>query len=512
MKIMKKLVKLYIAAFLSAVSVMSCTDLDEAIHSEITNENFYSSKSQIISAYLAPYAHLSKIITQYTQVNEMMSDEYLIPMRGIHNYGGGSYRLLHWHKWTADESWTSRPWDNLYKGIGLCNSVLADFESIDLSRFGFSAEDIARMKAEIRMMRGLYYFYLLDTYGNIPVTTVVGENYPATKPRSEVFAWLEAEIKGQIPHLHSKETAGTYGLFTTQAAYALLAKLYLNAGVYTGNERWEDCLAACDQVKGMQLEAGWQTPFMPRNENSIENIFVVPFDEVNVRGNELLARGLHYEHQKTYKLKQKPWNAACTPPDFYAKFGPEDLRINQWLTGLQTYDSMGVQKPLLGTEERKGKPLIITVNVTSMVASAEDEGARNVKYAPEAGADPAHMNNDFVILRYADVLMMKAECLLRKDRKPEAVELVNTVRKRAFRADDPQAKYTTEQLTLDEFLDERGREFCWEGWRRNDLIRFDKFNDVRWDKEKSEPFRKLFPIPNAALSVNKNLEQNEGYR
>jgi hypothetical protein len=150
----------------------------------------------------------------------------------------------------------------------------------------------------------------------------------------------------------------------------------------------------------------------------------------------------------------------------------------------------------------------------------DNEGVMNKKYEIEFGSGNygtngfVNMNNDMVIFRYADILMMKAECLMHMNggaATQEAVTLVNQVRARSFAENDPDAKYTTATLTMDELLDERGREFAYEMHRREDLIRFGKFNEAWWEKPASDPKYNLFPIPFDIITANPSLKQNPGY-
>jgi hypothetical protein len=204
--------------------------------------------------------------------------------------------------------------------------------------------------------------------------------------------------------------------------------------------------------------------------------------------------------------QQGGWNGFCAVPSFYNSYDPADVRLNSWLVGPQ-FTASGEPLKLQASNEQ----LVYTVGVTSLESAADNEGVRLVKYN-YTGAQNFTLNNDFAIFRYADVLLMKAEALMRKNggtATQQAVDLVNDVRARAFEPDEP---YTVSTLTLDALLSERGWEFAGEGWRRNDLIRFDKFDDPwQFKREPSEPFRTIFPIPQNQLNANPNLVQNEGY-
>ncbi|MEP6465025.1 MAG: RagB/SusD family nutrient uptake outer membrane protein [Parafilimonas sp.] len=165
--------------------------------------------------------------------------------------------------------------------------------------------------------------------------------------------------------------------------------------------------------------------------------------------------------------------------------------------------------------------MVITPQISDLTNATDDEGVMNIKYEIEQNADYGsngivNMNNDMVVFRYADILMMKAECLMRLNggnATQDAVDLVNQVRQRNFSADDlKKEKYTTTSLTMDELLNERGREFSYEMLRREDLIRFGKFGNAWWDKSQdADKHYQLFPIPQTVITSNTALKQNPGY-
>lgn len=220
---------------------------------------------------------------------------------------------------------------------------------------------------------------------------------------------------------------------------------------------------------------------------------------------------LHYLFQEVLGLLTQPWNGPCTLGSFYDKYDDSDARKAQWFVGpiLRNLTS-GDTLLYSNGSTLENVPAIITDTVTTLIdPSARNtfEGPRFVKFELERGIE-YHANSDFPIYRYADVLMMKAECLMRQaggSATPDAVELVNQVRRRTGLPD-----YTVAKLTLDELLDERGREFAWEGHRRQDLIRFDNyFCNGTWEfKEKSSVNRKIFPIPQWVLTANPAYKQN----
>lgn len=524
----------------SGVVFNSCTKLDEEVYSSITAESFFNTRDEVIANYIRPFAH---IVGSYQyriwHLNTLTTDETSMPYKdGTPPADGGDQIVgFHWHTWTIDDSEIKNTFDALYRGVGYTNATLENMEKVDFEKLnvGLNKESVL---AELRVYRAWYYFMIMDMFGNVPIVEKVGDPlYPASSQRKDVFAWVEKEILDNVDKLADKGDPNTYGHMIKPAAWALLAKLYLNAGIYTGTltagglqpgtPRWDDCVKYCDKVLsyttggGYQLDANWNDPFKIKNELSKENIFVVVYDTTYAQEMRWNYKNLHAEHAKTYNLGFTPTNRAMTHNNFYKLFGATDKRKQQWLVGPQ-FAADGVTPLKCLTGAQRGQPLVLDpyfVNApgdtATMLTAKEFHGARNVKYEIQKGGKISQMSNDAPVFRLADVYLMKAEALMRKNggaATTEAVDLVNTMRARDFSSTDPVAKYTTGTLTLDELLNERAREFAWEGWRRNDLIRFGKFTSgTWWDKKPSAPFRTVFPIPAASISINPNMTQNPGY-
>lgn len=497
------------AIALSTLIGSSCTNLDETVYSEITTGSYYNSSEEVISAYLAVYAPLQDTYEEnYFNIVEFATDEASRPTKVAHGYDGGQWIRYHRHEWLVTESRIREVWDRCFKGIGFVNSNLADFGKLDFTalKVPMSKEQIT---AEMRAMRAFYYYMLCDLFGGVPLVEQLGEPAaPGRATRQEVVEYAEKELKEVLNQLPVKGDKNAYAKMTQGAALSILAKLYLNAEEWTGKARWQDCIDICDQIIASgkyKLDPTWQHPFRYFNEDSEENIFVIAYDQLHSAEFNYPGRCLHYSHKEKYQMVATPSNGVVTEIGFYSKFKPNDKRIEQWLEGLQL-DFNG--DTLYCNQEKRGMPLVLDPYVISMEKGNEDSGVRNVKFEIQLGTRNGN-DNDLPITRYADVLMMKAECLLRMDKKAEALPLINQVRARCFETNDPDRAYT--DISMDEFLDERAREFAYECWRRQDLIRFGKFNDAWWDKKATDPTKKLFPIPDARVKANPNLEQNPGY-
>lgn len=527
---MKKInYKILSLLILIAFSFTNCSKkLDETLYSVDTNTNFYQNKDQVMAAFVQPYAFMQTHVYQvHFQDVEFVTDEALVPVVFGYVDQEGQWLRFHQHTWTSRDFWILLEWQDLYQAIGYCNNFIDNIQKIDVSTMNLPVSK-EQMVAEIRMVRALHYYWALSEFGNIPVVEHAGELNPTNKTPQEAFAFIEKEIKESLPDLSEKGDAGWYGHFTKSAANALLAKLYLNAEAMTGQEHWQDCIDACNAViqsGNYQLDARWNDPFKVYNETSSENIYVIPFDANNAQGFDFIEQNIH-ENIIVYKYSANPgtydidygWRKISTQESFYNLYKPNDRRINQWIVGPQTYtDENGDEQPVPNWSD---EPMVITPRIGSLFDANDNEGVMNVKYEIEFNTGNygsnglVNMNNDMVIFRYADILMMKAECLMRLNggaATPEAVSLVNQVRDRSFAQNDPDAKYTAATLTMDELLNERGREFAYEMFRREDLIRFGKFENAWWEKEATDAHYNIFPIPFDIITANPALKQNPGY-
>jgi hypothetical protein len=493
----------------------SCNKLDETVYSAETPETFFKTADQLMAGYVMPYSFMQTHIYQvHFAIQEFSTDEAVVPVRGGYVDQNGAWMRLHQHTWTSSEPWIELEWVNLFQAIGYCNFFIDAIKDRDLSSMNLLVSK-EQMIAEIKMVRALHYYWALSNFGNIPIVEHVGELNPPTKSSADVFAFIEKEIKENMPFLSEKGDPAWYGHFTKTAAHALLAKLYLNAEVFTGTARWNECITESDAIINSgkySLDPEWNTPFLVHNESSNENIYVVPFDANSAPQFNAAQQQLHWTlAQAKYNLDDG-WYKTVSQESFYNLYEPNDERINQWVVGPQWYtDENGEEQPV--TEE--GEQLVLTAEIQSLfnTEGGYTEGASNIKYEVEASG-LYNMSNDLVVFRLSDIMFMKAECLMRlngNNATQQAVDLVNQVRARSFARNDPDARYTTSSLTMNELLDERGREFAYEMHRREDLIRFDRFTDAWWEKAASDQHRELYPIPVNILTANPSLQQNPGY-
>ena len=506
---MKKLIILF-----ALFGFWSCTDLDEEVFDTIVNENFYQTEKQVLAAAGPAYNELRGFVQVHGVwgINCFSSDEAVLPKRGIHWDNGGMYRRLATHTWTSEEAIFNDSWKFVYKTASNCNRMLYQFDLIE-----DKSDALISIMNELKAVRAFAYFVGLDAFGKIPIVDRfdVEEGYaPANTTRADVFNFVKDDLESSLSVLSKKTDMTTYGRMHYYAAQALLAKLYLNADVYVGQSMLDQCISACDAIISSgeySLESDYFSNFAIKNEGSSENIFVIPFDDTYTKSwgymNQFQYWTLHFTANKTFGMEAGGWNGFCAMPSFYRSYDENDLRRNIWVVGPQ-YSTTG--EVVYCNQELAGKPLSYTIDVTSLTGSFEDEGARLAKY-DYTGAKNYTVSCDYAVIRYADVLLMKAEALMRKNggnATADAVTLVNTVRSRAFEETDGQL-YTTATLSMDALLAERGWEFAGEAWRRNDQVRFDDFTTGRWTfKDADSPsFRNIYPIPQSQMNANPNLSQ-----
>lgn len=521
----------------------SCTDLKDESFDRIIANQFTPASGDVASLVGAAYTNWRDVMQQWNglfRTQEISGDQLVIPSRPNGWVDGGVYRRIHDHKWTADDEIAINNWNRSYAGVANCNRLIYQIESGSIP-FTEGKEAII---AELKVLRASYYYVLCDLFGNVPIITqfdVPAGFIPKQSTRKEVFDFIVKDILDNAPLLSEKNDPTTYGRFNKWGAHTLLAKMYLNAEVYTGTPAWEKCIEQCNLVinagAGYALEATQKEVFKTNNESSKEIIFAIPFDIKYVtdwNGFSIHMETLQPANQATYNLLNTPWGGICAIPQFIDSFDKDDERlVSNWIQGPQ-YSAGGT--PLLSTLGAfAGKPLSYINQLPGVDQSEEVHGFRLGKFEIEKGTT-VNLSNDWPLLRYADVLLMKAESLLRTGKGSEAAAIVSTVRARNFKSNPAKAVVTAADLqkgstyayglrnhntTTTEggadikygrFLDELGWEFAQEGRRRQDLIRFGVFTTKSWlSHVPNGAYRSLLPIPRPELNKNANLTQNNGY-
>ena len=536
---MKSLIKSILPV---ALLLSSC--LDEHPHDQLPEERAYDNATNLylntvatLYNYIGGSADgegLQGTIRGVYDLNTFTTDEAILPTRGGDWDDGGLWQSLYTHQWTESDEPFQNTWNYLYKVVVMCNRSLSNIEHH--SALLTEAQRLA-YEAEVRAVRAMYYFYLCDLFGRVPL--VVSADVPVTEVqqsrRSEVFRFAFDELQAAAPLLPAERSnrEGTYyGRVTRPVAWFLLAKLALNAEVYcddtwTDSQRtpgstlmfsvdgqtlnaWQTCVAYCDSLAafGYSLEADYAANFAIHNESSQENIFTIPMDKM-LYANQYcyLFRSRHYNHGNALGLGAENGTSATRSAMLTYGYGTDE--VDRRMT-LNTYaDTVRVDGQTVLLDD--GSPLVyMPLQVAPDLSGSSYEktgGARMAKYEVDrtAYSDGKLQENDIVLFRYADVLLMKAEALMRQGLDGSAE--FDAVRQRAGMAVRP--------LTEENLLAERLMELHWEGWRRQDMVRFGRFHhayDLRDAlSDEASGYTTVFPIPNNALELNQNLSQNDGY-
>jgi hypothetical protein len=511
----KSVIAIFLFFILVNASNLSCTKLDTKIYDKVSN--FWQTPDQIAAGVAPAYSSLREYPPSFAfiyQLNEVSTDEIIVPNRAMDWADDVVWEEMWKHTWGPENQFVTGTWQFIYGGIARVNNILQAVDEIDPK-----PNDINAIRAELKTVRAFYHYMALDLYGNVPISD---SNYTdlsklKTRARSEVFSFIEKELKDNLPFLSPEVNSYTYGRATQWFAQALLAKLYINAHVYTGTPRWVECIAACDSILNSNkysLEPDFFSNFKIANEGSKENIFVIPFDrkaglDVFVVQNFTL----HYNSNATFGLESGGWNGFCSTAEYLNLFQPGDKRKKMFLVGQQYVNQ--VPDPANLQYDRGNNLLSFDPVITSFKLhdpKTETAGARCAKW--EFNKEGwGNMSNDFAVIRLADVILMKAEAQFRNGSIASAVATINqqingvSIRSRAGLPD-----FSAAEMTADGLLKERACELSWEGWRRNDMIRLGHFTDARVPEKSASPdFRKLYPIPGNELNKNPYLVQNQGY-
>ena len=546
----------FLFLLLAALSMTSC--LDEHPKDQLDEDAIYGSASDIyINAVASLYNYIGganesegiqgtcRGIYDY---NTLTTDEAMIPIRGGDWYDGGLWNAMYQHRWTADDQSLYDTWKYIYKVIVLANKSL----DIISSKSGLlSAAQQEKYRAEVRAIRAMFYYYAMDMFGRVPLVLSTDEQrysslFQGQTDRSSVFHFIFQELQQVLPSLpdqHSNKEGNYYGRITQPVVNFLLAKLALNAEIYMyddwtqgyanrpkgsdihfsvpaadasshGGDKelnaWETCIYYCDKLaeEGYVLESDDAFNFSTHNETSKENIFTIPMDK-NIYTNQFhyLFRSYHYTHGGALGWGSENGTCATISTMKANHYGEvdEDARCKMnFVAGVVKVDGhellMDNGKPL------EYQPFEVAQNLTNS-KFIKTAGARMAKYEVDRTSymDGKLQSNDIVLFRYADALLMKAEAKVRNGENGD--EELNRIRARVGM---PYRK-----ATLDNILEERLLELVWEGWRRQDLIRFGKFTgayDLRTPLQgESSGYTTVFPIPQKCIDLNSELVQNKGY-
>lgn len=477
----------------------SCTDLTEKTFDVLPTSGDFGSTSQQQAALIGPlYNGLGDYFGNMNELNTT-TDEQMVPTRGGDWKDGDNWKRLYTHTWdpVTDNGQFNGRWTWCYNNITAINQQLGTIKD-------------AALIAELKTLRAFFHYQAMDLFGNVIISNQSGGGAAAKQStRAEVFAFVEKELLDNYAALTDKagvSNLANYGRVNKYVADMILAKMYLNAQVYTGTARWQDAITRLDNIiksGKYSLASDFFSNFVTQNQNSVETILAAPMSSTKRGGMNIQMRTLHYLNQLTYNTGSAPWNGYCTVTEFYNSFEDKDVRKKMWIVG-QQYRADGT--PI----KDDALPMVFTPEIPSFVmeagAAGRLAGARSQKYQIQANNPNNDQDNDFVIYRLGDAYLMRAEANLRLGNTAAAIADANLIRARAG-----MPAYTAATLTLNEMLAERGRELAWEYHRRQDLIRFGQYTKAWRFKPASQDFRNLFPIPKDQLSLNPALKQNPGY-
>ncbi len=557
-----------------------CTNLDETLYDQVGTQNYYNTKNDVVRAAFRPFEHAFWSIQSRHVLNELTADQLITPTRDGWWDDGGKWRRLHYHDWNVEDGGDAQTeWNGCFQGIMQCNYVIEDLEQLEASRFGFSEAEFDNLKAQCRVLRAWFYLRLLDGFRNVPLAVSfndVTKNTETQVTPQTLFDFIEADLKECIPMLTMKNALGTnaqlQGQWTKASAAALLVRLYLNAEVYTGQARYNDCeQVAQDILNGVYgqyaVAERWDAAFDWNNDECDEVIFGFPaapgYSYWHYQGDTywwtVPARARYYLNDSKCKAGDHNTKYAASPSyapngerynyelgmtvEKFRKYeGDERLKLyknlgNSRREGMFVYgyleyqDENGntkrVQAPELpydlyirdavGKFQSLAPDRWLTATSSTLRDGDHNSGWHFAKYPFYTDDDAHQMESDYTEIRLPEIVYSLAECKLRSGKKAEAARLLNSVRRRNYPADQlatvlyaPEGKA---ELDMTEMLDEWGREFFAESRRRIDLIRFGKFNSgTWWDKTPdADDHTKIFPIMRPILNANPALVQNPGY-
>jgi hypothetical protein len=487
---------------------VSCTNLEEEVLDGVTISNTGGGTVNSASLLVSAYEGLRGFETQGQMfaLDEMSSDALVGPTRGGDWDDNGEWRQIHVHTWAPDHVQVRNAWNALLSQVYSCNLVVENGSGSQVT--------------EARFLRAFYYYNVIDLFGQAPYReagSALTED-PKVWSRSEATGFAISELEAIMGSLPAR-AAGDASIANKDAAHFLLAKLYLNKGVFdAADAAGPYTFAAADMTKvvsnvdaiNSSLSTDYWDNFKPTNNTSPE----ILFSARNIQGGAGGDIQYHWRMGMHYNQTPDGWNGFAIVSEFYNNYNPNDRRIKNGDSQIISNfgNPVGMQigqmyKPggTVALNDRNGNPLIYTAAVTLITSgkTLETAGIRMNKYIPDA-SNLGQPNNDYVFMRYSDALMMKAEAIARGGSGTNDVAKLTALVSRS-------GQVGTFPTTLDGIYKERGKELWLEGWRRNDMVRFGTFLAAKQLKPYvSDNKYALYPIPSDAL-FNANLSQNPGY-
>lgn len=548
----------------------SCTKLDEKPYDRITSANFLQTRDDVVRDFLRSFEHGYWSIQGnglfYAQ--ELPTDELMTPNRDGDWFDGGLFQRAHYHTWTIQDGYTSGMWNALFQGISLATNSLEDIEAVDITKVGITKAEQDDFISELKTHRAWFNLRAFDLYRNIPIVTKIKGQVltPNQATPQETFNFIEKELLDAIPGLPTRQSLGQYaiGRWTKTGAAALLMRLYLNAKVYIGVDKYTECAAVCQEILSgkygaHELESRWDAPFDYSNSQSAEVIFgfpgtlaqthwqysgdmyfwMAPHQAQNLFGfTDMGGMNTRFALQPGRDVDSVEYSFTLGKPFIKFQKYADDFRLKRYknlgnskregmfLVGYLPYysDSTKFVKSNRGytifARDQVGffkalPPGTRPADKESNMNHADDNsGIWPAKYPIYPSKDPNTIASAYAEIRLAEVYYSLAECKYRAGDKAGAAVLLNAVRKRNY-PDGSSSLYNVNgsQLNDQEMLDEWGREFLVEGRRRTDLIRWGKFNSgTWWDKQPdADDHTQIYPIGQDVINLSPQLVQNPGY-
>ena len=513
---MKQYKLFLIIAVLGLAGMVSCTDLQENVLDEQLGDDLINNPENIEALINPPYASLRRTIewSDYWALQEATSDEVIIPTRGTDWYDNGAWMQLHQQSWDSDHIRIKNVWDALTQGVSRANTAI-----YYIGQFSQTATSEQYMN-EARFLRAYYMYLINDLFGQVPYRAADEVDFsvsPQVYNRKEAADFIISELKDVLPNLKTKAEVSSERV-TAGAAQALLAKVYLNYEVYTGEAKWTETIGYCDDLinsPDYAVAGDYWSMFQKFVSEHSEFILRVPMDDNVTMGSGSVWVNFTLHYAQVFGNITSTWNGPSTTSTFFntwdqvndARFHDDRIKSE---TGFNQGFLYGQQYGLDGSalSQRNGDPLIFVPEI-NLASSPENAGIRVVKFAPNPDTqDQFSSPNDVPIMRISDIYLIRAEAKLRDGDEPGALADMNYLRSKRSAADKTLPQLST--VTLDDILDERGYELYWEGLRRQDLIRFGKFTEAWQEKPVTDAGREVFPVPTSAADVNENLDPNLG--
>lgn len=522
--------KIILITLCSSIWLFSCTkDLNRTSPNALTADALYKTEAGYRSSLAKLYGGLaltgnngpdgsgdlggidegfSSYLRSYWYLQEFPTDEAVI------GWNDQTIKDLHEMDWSPTEVFNRALYSRIFYQITLANAFIRESSDAKLAERGITGNDAAKIKgyqAEARFLRALSYWHALDLYGN---TTFVTENdpigafLPPQKSRAELFTYVESELKA-IESLLPDPKQNEYARADKAAVWMVLANLYLNAEVYTGTARYTDAITYSSKVIAAPytLETNYAHLFLADNHRSNEFIFATAFDGTKTR-----------TWGGTTFLVHAPVGGDMNVNDFGIDFGWGGLRTTKAIVQKFSDPSGATDKRAMF--QSAGQRL----EINDISEFRDGYSIRKWKNKTSTGANGSSLtwvDTDFPIFRLAEAYLIYAEAVLRGGSggsSTQALNYINNIRRRAY--GNTSGDISANQLTLDFILDERARELVWEGKRRTDLVRYNRFTTGTYlwpwkggvkDGVAVASYRNIYPIPSAEINTNPNLVQNPGY-